>query len=86
MIKITLQIDGMACGMCESHVNTAIRNAFPIKKVSSSHIKGKTEILAEEMPDMQKLREAIASVGYTMLAYHSEPYIKKSLFARLAGK
>ena len=25
MIKITLEIDGMMCGMCEAHVNDAIR-------------------------------------------------------------
>ncbi len=29
MVKTTLKIDGMMCGMCESHVNDAIRNAFP---------------------------------------------------------
>ena len=36
MIKTTLHITDMACGMCESHINDAIRNAFQIKKVSSS--------------------------------------------------
>lgn len=25
MVKTTLKIDGMACGMCESHVNDAVR-------------------------------------------------------------
>lgn len=34
MVKTTLKIDGMMCGMCESHVNDAIRNAFPVKKVT----------------------------------------------------
>ena len=32
MNKITVKIDGMMCGMCESHVNDAIRRAFPVKK------------------------------------------------------
>ena len=36
MIQITLKIDGMMCGMCESHINDAIRNAFSVKKVSAS--------------------------------------------------
>ena len=31
MIQTTLQIDGMMCGMCESHVNDAIRNAFAVE-------------------------------------------------------
>lgn len=48
MKQIILQVDGMMCGMCESHVNDAIRRAFPVKKVSSSHTKGKTVILTEE--------------------------------------
>ena len=28
MQQITLKIDGMMCGMCESHMNDEIRNAF----------------------------------------------------------
>lgn len=32
MKKITLKIDGMMCGMCESHVNDAIRKALAVKK------------------------------------------------------
>ena len=48
MVKTVLTIDGMACGMCESHVNDAIRNALRVKKVTSSHAKGETEILSEE--------------------------------------
>ena len=27
MYQITLGIDGMMCGMCESHINDAVRNA-----------------------------------------------------------
>ena len=45
MIKTTLKIDGMMCGMCEAHMNEAIRKAFDVKKVSSSHTKKETEIL-----------------------------------------
>ena len=33
MIKTTVKIDGMACSMCEAHINDAIRKAFPVKKV-----------------------------------------------------
>ena len=35
MIKTTLKIDGMMCGMCESHMNEVIRKNFKVKKVSS---------------------------------------------------
>lgn len=32
MIKTTLKIDGMMCGMCEVHMNELIRNNFKVKK------------------------------------------------------
>ena len=28
MVKITLRIEGMACGMCESHINDTVRRQF----------------------------------------------------------
>ena len=77
MIKTTVGIDGMMCGMCESHVNDAIRKSFDIKKVSSSHSKKKTEIISEEAIDEDKLRAVIDETGYTVLSVESEPYKKK---------
>lgn len=47
MTKTTLKIDGMMCGMCESHMNDAIRNAFKVKKVTSSHTAGESVIISE---------------------------------------
>ena len=77
MYKITLEVEGMACGMCESHVNDAVRRAFPVKKVSSSHSKGRTEIIAETQLDEAKLRETIGAAGYTVRTVSAEPYEKK---------
>ena len=37
MVKFTLGVEGMACGMCESHINDEIRKNLKVKKVSSSH-------------------------------------------------
>ena len=65
MFKVTLGIDGMMCGMCESHINDAIRREFKVKKVTSSHTKKQTVILAETPPDEEKLRKVIADTGYT---------------------
>ena len=59
MVKITLDIDGMACGMCEAHVNDTVRKAFAVKKVSSSHSKGQTEIIADQPLDDDELKKAI---------------------------
>ena len=47
MFRTIVDIDGMMCGMCESHVNDAVRNNFKVKKVSSSHGKGRTVIESE---------------------------------------
>ena len=68
MTQTTIKIDGMMCGMCESHVNDAIRRAFNVKKVTSSHTKGQTVILAEQAPDEEKLRAVIGETGYTILS------------------
>ena len=46
MEKITVGVDGMMCGHCEAHVNDAVRNALKVKKVSSSHAKKETVIIA----------------------------------------
>ena len=80
MLKITVQVDGMMCGMCESHVNDAVRKAFQVKKVTSSHSKGQTVILTESDIDEGALRLAIGATGYEVKAVCKEPYEKKSLF------
>lgn len=84
MIKTTLMIDGMMCGMCESHINDTVRQSFKIKKVASSHTKGTTEIISDEPLDEKALREAIGKTGYQVLEMRSEPYEKKhfSFFGR----
>ena len=84
MYKVTLKVEGMACGMCESHVNDAVRKAFPVKKVASSHLNKRTEIIAERAPDEQRLRQVIAVAGYEVRDVAVEPYEKKgfSLFRR----
>lgn len=82
MLKITLKIDGMMCGMCESHINDAIRKNFAVKKVISSHSKGKTEIITEKPISEENLRKAIGETGYMLVSMQTEVYEKKrfSLF------
>lgn len=80
MTKTTLKIDGMMCGMCESHLNDAIRQNIPVKKVTSSHKNGETVILSEEPIPRETLEQAIAPTGYKLLSVSSEPYEKKRLF------
>ena len=61
MYQTTLKIDGMMCGMCESHINDTIRKAAPVKKVTSSHAKGEAVVLTDEPLDI----EAVKAAGYT---------------------
>ena len=82
MVKITVGIEGMACGMCEAHINEAVRNAFQVKKVASSHTKKQTVILAEKDIPEQELKSVVAKAGYNSVSVSSEPYEKKGLFGR----
>lgn len=77
MFKITLKIDGMMCGMCESHINDTVRKNFMVKKVTSSHSKGKTEIITEKPISEEDLRKAIGETGYTLVDMQTEAYEKK---------
>ncbi len=81
MTKTTLKINGMMCGMCESHVNDAIRQAFAVKKVTSSHKDNETVIISKEPLDEETIRTTIRDTGYDLVSINSEPYEKKGLFS-----
>ncbi len=83
MVKTTVKVDGMMCGMCEAHINDCIRNSFHVKKVSSSHTKNETVILSENELDKDAVRAAIDRTGYTCVSIQAEPYEKKVLFSVL---
>ena len=85
MVEITVGIEGMACGMCEAHINEAVRNAFEVKKVSSSHTKKRTVIIAEQDIPEQKLKDVVAKTGYNAVSVSSKPYEKKGLFSAFRG-
>ncbi len=80
MRKITAKIDGMQCGMCETHINDLIRKNFKVKKVKSSHTKGESVIIAEEDIPRVELQMALKKVGYKLEGMESEEYQKKGLF------
>ena len=77
MIKTTVKVDGMMCGMCESHVNDAVRKAFQVDKVSSSHSKGETTLITDSTVDEARLKAAINATGYEVKGITSEPFEKK---------
>lgn len=65
-VKTTLTVDGMMCGMCETHIQEAIRNNFDVKKVKASHQKGTVVIMSEHRLDDNKLKDVIRETGYTL--------------------
>ena len=83
MIKTTLRIEGMMCGMCEAHICDAIRKAVPsAKKVAASRGKKEASFLTEDAVDTERLIAAINETGYTCLSAESAPFEKKGLFGR----
>lgn len=77
LMQTRAEVEGMMCGMCEAHVNDAVRKAIPVKKISSSHTKGETLILTEGQPDLELIRKAIDNTGYTVRNIESHPYFDK---------
>ena len=59
MVQTTLKVDGMMCGMCESHVNEVVRKTVQVEKVTSSHTKGETVIVSAQPLDIEALKAAI---------------------------
>ncbi len=85
MIKITLGIQGMMCAMCEAHTNNAIKEAFKVKSVTSSHKENKTEIMTEKDIDENELRAVVENAGYKLTSVEKVVSKKKGLFG-LFGK
>ena len=83
MIKITVKVGGLQCGMCEAHINDAVRNAFPVKRVTSSRGRKETVILTEGDIEDPKLASCINGAGYTFYSATREPYEKKGMLAFL---
>lgn len=82
MKKISLNVDGMKCGMCESHVNDAVRKAADVKKVRSSHVSGLTEIICDDNTDVDKIVSAIKNDGYDVKEVKVSDFEKHGLFLK----
>ena len=81
MVETILKVQGMMCGMCESHINDVVRKTAQGSKVSSPHTRGETVIVSEQALDIETLKQAIAATGYTVTGAETRPYEKKSFFA-----
>ena len=79
MIKTTLKIEGMACNMCEAHIQEAIRKNFDIKSVKASFRHNTAEVISENPLDEERLKKVIGDTGYDYLGQSSEPYVPRKL-------
>lgn len=82
MYETVVKVEGMMCSMCEAHINQAVRDALPAKKVTSSHKKGQTVIASEQPLDESLVRSTIDATGYRVLDVSEQQAKKKGLFGR----
>ena len=71
--RVTVDIDGMMCGMCESHIKDAIRAHFPeAQKLTASHAKGLAEFYLKKPESLgtvsDRLHEGIDPLGYRIIS------------------
>lgn len=86
MTKITVKIEGMKCPMCEAHATEAVKKAFRVKSVESSHLNKETVIITETPIDHALLKAEIEKTGYEVTDIFEEEIVKKGFFASLFGK
>ena len=73
MIKTTMTVEGMMCGMCEVHVCDAIRRAVPsAKKVTASRRKKTASFVTQDAVDTAAVMEAVNQTGYSCKDIMSE--------------
>lgn len=64
MIETTVEVTGMMCGMCESHVCDALRARLPVRRVTASRRRGCAVLISDAPLSERDLRAAIQSTGY----------------------
>ena len=72
MVKVTVNVEGMMCPHCEAHVNEAIKKAFGVEDVVSSHENKTTVFTVSERVDEDKVRQTIKDAGYEVTGITQE--------------
>lgn len=82
MYETTVNVGGMMCSMCESHIKEAIRKAYPAaKKLKASHIKNTASFESEEKPDEGTIKAAIKATGYDFVGIETAEAAEKKGFS-----
>lgn len=77
MNKYILGIDGMACGMCEIHVEDKLRKAIKLKKVNASHIKNNVVVITELELSEEDFKKILNPTGYRITSFEKSVAVKK---------
>lgn len=84
MIQTRIQIDGMACEMCEAHIRDVIRKHFPeAQKIRADHKEGLALVVAAQGLDVSTLKETIRESGYRVIRVTYEPYQEVDLVTKI---
>ncbi len=79
MNKYILNIKGMRCGMCEMHVQDAVRNKYNIVKAKASYLKKELIVISELDLSIDDFHLAIDPTGYEIINYQKQE-AKKGFF------
>lgn len=82
--ETAIHIEGMMCSMCESHLETTLRKAFPKASVHCSRKTGICLLKTETNPDPAAIHGAIDPTGYQIVKIEAGKPAKKSFWKRLA--
>lgn len=77
MNKYILGIDGMGCGMCEIHVEEAVKKNMKIKKANTSHIKNRLVVFSEEVFALEDFKNALDTTGYRITSFERTAAVRR---------
>ncbi len=77
MNKYILGIDGMACGMCELHVEEAISKSLKAKKIKASHIKNNLIVITDLEMSEDDYHKILDPTGYRITSFEKTLAVKR---------
>lgn len=83
MVETILRVDGMMCGMCESHINDVVRKTAPGEQGDFFPHQGRDGHRLGAAGGCGGAEGCIAETGYTVTGVQTRPYEKKGFFSFL---
>lgn len=79
MNKYIFSIDGMKCGVCEMHVEDAIRKNLKAIKIKANHIHNSLVVICEDNLVEEDFEHMLAPTGYRITSFERTIAVKKFL-------